>query len=482
MKTEPMKHQVEGVKRLRENPEFYAMGCEQGTGKTWMLLADAEAQFLQGRINGLLVVAPKGVHINWVTREIPTHLECPVRAGYWLAGAGKRHMNKLTALLKRNDGVLTVLAMNVDAFNTPKGRAFAERFLRLYACMFVVDESQRIKSPQAKRTKAITHLGMLAESRRISSGTLVPNSPADLFSQYSFLRTGLLGTTSYRSFVAEYCELLPPEHKLIREIIAKNKGRGGVPQIVARDRNGNPKYKNLDKLSKLIAPYTYRVLKKDCLDLPDKIYKTHPFQLQPSQRKLYDKIKEEMRFERGDGEIDLFTALTIINKLQQITSGFILVDGEAAELVGAKPRLDALRTLLEDAEGSVIIWARFVEEIRQIEKLASEIGPTATYYGATKDKDRELAVDGFQSGEFRFLVANKAASTGLTLTAADENIYYSTSFDWEERSQSEDRSHRKGTTKRVVYTDLVAMDTIDERIATVLQNKEEVSAQILDFA
>ena len=483
MKTKPMKHQEKGVQLLEANPITYALGCEQGTGKTWMLLADAESQFKRGFINGVLVIAPKGVHVNWVTREIPIHMSTPVRTAIWSSGAGKKQRAKIDKINKPDAaGVLDIFTINIDAINTPKGRACAWNFLRNHKAMMIVDESQRIKSPHAKRTGHVRAMGVDAVSRRISSGTLIPNSPADLFSQFSFLEPGLIGTTSYRSFVAEYCELLPAHHALVREIIAKSKGRGGVPQIVARDKEGNPKYKNLEKLSKIIAPYTYRVLKSDCLDLPEKIYKIQPFELSPAQRRMYGSLKKDLRWERGDGEVDIFTALTIINKLQQVTSGFILVDGLPADLENGKARMDALRELLEDADGQVIIWARFREELKQIAALARKYGDTVEYHGGTKGKDREKAIDDFQNGRARFFVANPAAAgTGLTLTAAENVIYYSCSFNLEERLQSEDRSHRIGTKGNVIYTDIVGVDTIDEKIATALQRKEAVAAQIMEW-
>lgn len=478
MKTEPMDHQKLGRKLLRDNPEYYALGAEQGTGKTWMLLDDAERQFETGMIAGLLVIAPKGVHTNWIIREIPTHLSVPVVAEFWLSGAGKRHMSRLEKLLRtdREDG-LAVLAMNVDAINTKKGYEFATKFLRTFKSMIVVDESQRIKNPQAKRTKKVWSLAPFSVSRRIASGTLVANSPMDLFGQYQFLNGGLLGTTSFRAFVAEFSELLPAHHPMVQEIASKSRG---VPQIVKRDREGRPMYRNLDKLSKLIAPYTFRVLKKDCLDLPEKIYQTHVFELTPSQRRLYDSVKEEMRYERDDGDVDIFTALTLINKLRQVTSGFIIVDGEATELREAKPRMDALKSLVEDTEGQIIIWASFREELRQIGELLSDY-EVVQYHGGTKTKDREQAVDDFQNGRARIFLANPAAAgTGLTLTAANTAIYYSCSYNFEERSQSEDRCHRIGTKKPVLYIDLMARNTIDERIANALQTKAETAFQILD--
>lgn len=481
MKTSPMKHQVVGAAALRAAPEFFALGAEQGTGKTWMLLNDAEEQFNAGAIDALFVVAPKGVHTNWVRREIPKHLSVPTQATYWLSGGGKRRMAAVERLLRQDPGdELLVLAMNVDAVNTTSGFEVAKRFLKRYRCMMVVDESQRIKNPAAGRTKRVHTLGEMAVSRRIASGTLVANNPLDLFSQYEFLRPGLLGTTSYRAFTAEFAELLPDNHALVRQIKARSRGRGS-PQVIKRDAEGAPVFRNIQKLRGLISPHTYRVLKKDCLDLPEKIYQTHYFELSASQRRLYESVKEEMRYHREDGSIDVFTALTAINKLRQVTSGFIMLDGEASAL-DASDRLAALRGVLEDVSGQVIVWASFREELAQISHALRDMG-VVQYHGGTSTADREEAVDAFQRGAegARVFVANPAAGgTGLTLTAASTVVYYSNSFSLEERVQSEDRCHRIGTRKPVVYIDLVAQDTIDERIAAALQSKSLVAGQVLD--
>jgi SNF2 family DNA or RNA helicase len=481
MKTTPMKHQVEGERLLLAAPEFFALGAEQGTGKTWMLLNDAEHQFNAGRINGLFVIAPKGVHVNWVRREIPSHMSVPNRARYWLSGSGVKHKRKMEQVFYAEPGELAVLTMNVDAVNTKAGKETAERFLKRYNAMFVIDESQRIKTPTAKRTKAIIELSKLAVSRRIASGTLVANSPLDLFSQYEFLQPGLLGTRSFRAFTAEYAELLPPDNPLVQTIRQRSRARG-TPQVVAKNPDGRPKFRNLGKLHNIISPHTYRVLKEDCLDLPEKIYTTQYFELSAAQRRVYERVKSELRYERDDGEIDTFTALTLINKLRQITSGFIMVDGEATSLREAGPRLSALKEIVADNDGQLIIWASFREEIRQIYSMLVDMEiPTVTYYGDTSDADREAAIDDFQSGAARVFIGHPAAAgTGLTLTAASTVVYYSCSYSLEQRLQSEDRAHRIGVKHNVVYIDLAARDTIDEQIANALQSKKGVAAEVLD--
>lgn len=485
MKTEPMKHQLEGRARLRENPRFFALAAEQGTGKTWMLLDDAEHQFETGRIQALLVVAPKGVHTNWVRREIPQHLSVPVVSDHWVSGASARRKKRRERLLRLQDqGALVVFAINIDALNTKDGKAYAERFLHCYETMMVVDESSRIKNPSAGRTKACIDLGKLAKSRRIASGTMLSQGPLDVFSQFEFLapRGKLLGTSSYRAFVAEFAELLPDNHHLVRHAASKSRG-GFAPQLVRTDEaTGQPIYRNLDKLQNLMAPYTFRVLKKDCLDLPDKIYKTVYYELEPGQRKVYDIAAEELRYERDNGDIDKYTALTKCTKLQQIASGWIKTDAGLEPVSKGNPRLALLKEVLEDVDGQFIVWAVYRHEIEQIAEALAAAGISCVqYHGGVGDSDREAAVDAFQAGEARAFLGNaQAGGIGLTLTAASTAIYYSNGFSLEIRLQSEDRCHRIGTKKSVLYIDLAAVDTIDERVAAALQAKANVASAVLD--
>lgn len=483
MKTKPMQHQLIGLDFLFRNFSYAALGAEQGTGKTWMLLADAERAFNAGMIQGLLVIAPKGVHTNWVRREIPMHLEAPCQAEYWLSGAGAKKRAKIDRLLRMDPGEkLAVLIMNVDAVNTNDGHALCQKFLSTFKTMMVIDESQRIKNPSAKRTKRILALRERAVSRRIASGTLVANTPMDLFGQYEFLRPGLLGTTSYRAFVAQYAQLLPDHHPLVAEIRSRTRG-GPSPQVIKRDQQGQPQYQNLDRLRALMGRVTYRVLKRDCLDLPEKIYQTLYFELIPSQRRLYKQLSEDKSYVRDDGDIDIFNALTLIGKLRQVTSGFIMVDGQAQrlDLDAAAPRMELLLSVVEDCDEQIVVWAAYREEIEQISRALAEYGKVVQYHGGTSNADREHAVDAFQRGEARFFVSNQSAGgTGLTLTAGTTVVYYSNTQSLEERLQSEDRCHRIGTKTNVRYIDLVAEETVDERIAHSLQSKQFVASYILD--
>lgn len=485
-----MKQQLEALRRMNGR-KGYGLLMEQGTGKTWTLLADAERLYATGAIDALLVIAPKGVHTNWVRREIPAHMDVPHIARAWRSGAGKRELARLEELFSPRElgeqNPMRIFAINIDALNTGPGLKFAQRFLRATRAMIVVDESSRIKTPNSRRTQAVMALRQLAEYARIATGTPITNAPMDIFAQLEFLESGLLGTTSFRSFTAEYAELVDltdvtDEDYFRNSRMLKNNPRLAHAQLVKKDADGAPRWRNLDKLQRLLEPHTYRVLKRDCLDLPEKIFQTHYFELEPQQQRAYALMQEEHRVELVEGEILSVSKLAAIGKLQQITSGFVLQeDNEPHYVSEGNPRLSALLDVIEDAPGKVIVWAKFKEELRAIAAaLRADKHEVVEYHGGIGREDRELAVDAFQHGTARVFVGQpRSGGIGLTLTAAESVIYYSNEYSLETRLQSEDRAHRIGTTRHVVYTDLVATDTIDERIAAVLQRKASVAATIL---
>jgi SNF2 family DNA or RNA helicase len=506
MKTKPMAHQTEALKRMARHDEiyrpkygesFFALHMEMGTGKTFVFLARAEQLFKAGKIDGLLIIAPRGVHTNWVLREIPQHLAVSYTARCWRTGAGKREREQTAEVAERSkkekaackevlkkNGKLRILAMNIDAICTKDGFELAKKFCQTFKVMIVMDESTRIKNENTERHKAAQALGRYVTYRYEGTGMPVTNKPHDLFGQFEWLQPGLLGTTSYRAFVAEYSVLLNAQDDwAFKKMIEKNP-RMRYAQIVKKDDvTGKPIYRNLDKLNKLIAPHAYRVLKKECMDLPDKVFKQVYFELTPKQRAAYKTMEDDYRYQMEDGTIQGIERLNVVPKLQQITSGFILAkDGSTIYVEDDNPRLKALKDLLENFEDKkVIIWAWFKEEIRAIAALCEAMGrKPVQYHGSIGDKDRDRAIDAFQSGAADTFVGNQASGgIGLTLTAASDTIYYSNNFNLEHRAQSEDRNHRKGQKNQVTYYDIIAEDTVDDTISLALQTKTNLVAEVL---
>jgi SNF2 family DNA or RNA helicase len=486
MKTRPMSQQLTALARL-EGKRNFALLMEMGTGKTWTALADAERCYIGNKIDALLIIAPNGVHTNWIRREIPDHLEVPTVCYEWKGNpTSKKAKADLDKLYKSYDGAapLRVFAINIEAVNTKAGHEALEEFLRCFRVMMVVDESTRIKNPKSKRSEKVLELGKLATARRILTGQPLTKSPIDLFNQFEFLKSGLLGTTSYRAFVSEHAVLLDPRSPQMAAIVKKLGPKAAYAQIVKTDANGNKIWKNLDKLSELIAPHSFRIRKDDCLDLPPKVYKTVFFDLDPKQRQVYDLMKEDYHYVDVNNMMDRsFQAIAARTKLKQVTSGFVNIEGEP-QLIDAKtnPRMAAFKEIIEDIDGQFIVWAMYKEEIRQIVAALEEAGISSVqYHGEVGKEDRVKAIDAFQSGNVQAFVGHaQAGGIGVTLTAASKAIYYSCSFDNELRRQSEDRCHRIGTKKSVLYIDLVAEDTIDEDVVRSLNMKDLVADQVID--
>ena len=242
-------------------------------------------------------------------------------------------------------------------------------------------------------------------------------------------------------------------------------------------------YRNLDVLEKIIKSFSFRVRKEDCLDLPDKIYQKRIVTLGKEQGDLYSQLKKEARAIIEDKEISYNNKLTEIIRLSQVTAGFINSDdGEVKDLKNAK--MDELLNIIEETEGKVIIWANWVHTLETIIKiLKKKFGEESTVanYGAVSAKDREEAVDLFQTNKnTRFFVSNpQTGGYGLTLTKASTVIYFSNNYDLEQRQQSEDRAHRIGQKNNVLYIDIIAKNTIDEFIIKALNKKIKLSAQTL---
>ena len=492
-KTKPYLHQFDCLNRFGKR-DYFALTSEMGTGKTWIIINNIADLWAEGECDSALVLAPNGVHTNWVMIELPKHMPdwCNYRVAAWFSAPKRQEVAALDALHKPDGkGQLRILTMNHEALQTKRGMEFAKRFCATSGkLMIVADESDAFKNPSSIRTKNLMALKRYSTKRRIMTGTPVDQAPFDLFSQYSFLDEFLLGTTSYYAFKSEYSEILHDGHPLLEAIKKKLAKKGGAnrraPQIVARDSEGQPKYRNLDRLHKLIAPHTFRVLKKDCLDLPEKIYKNVFFDMTKEQRAAYQKAKNELRLTLA-GEDTPFNRLAAAVKLSQITSGYYLHPNadEPVRIPGGSPKLDAMAARVAAAiQGGekVIVWARYRVEIEDIVQRLREDGIACVqYHGGTKRGDRTKAIEEFERGSAQVFVGNQqAGGTGITLVAASCVIYFSNDFRLRNRRQSEDRSHRIGQKRAVVYYNLAARGTIDESVIRVLARKAEVADAVVD--
>jgi len=465
-KTKPYAHQITALEKSW-NKEVFAYFMEMGTGKSKVLIDNIAMLYDKGKINGALIVAPKGVYQNWYNGEIPTHLPEHIdkKVVLWKALINQKQQLQLNTLFESGED-LHILIMNVEALSTKKGIDFAAKFIRTHQTLMAIDESTTIKNPDAKRTKSIVSLGINAKYRRILTGSPVTKSPLDLYKQCEFLDPWLLGHSSYYTFRTRYAVMR-----------TANFGGRSVQLVVG--------YKNLAELSSKLEPFSYRCLKEDCLDLPDYIYTKRIIQLTPEQKKIYSTMKE-IALAQLDGKVmTTATALVQLMRLHQITCGhFTADDGTIKEI--KNERISALLDILEEVENKAVIWAHYRHDIASIIKaVESKFGKESyvTYYGDTSNEDRQKAIEEIQdpNSKVRFIIGTpQTGGYGITLTGANTMIYYSNGYDLEKRIQSEARINRAGQTRKMTYIDIQCEDTVDEKIVKALVKKMDIANQIMN--
>jgi SNF2 family DNA or RNA helicase len=469
-KTKGFNHQNEDFEWAKEMDAF-GLFWEPGLGKTKEVLDVAAYRHLRGDIDGLFILAPNGVHRNWISDEVPVHLSDQVRADglVWYSGRSrsKEQQNEEEWLL--NHKGLAIAVMGYDGFaRTDNGKDFAKRFLTKRRCMFVLDEAELIKNPSGQRSKLVRGAAKFARLRAILTGTPISNSPFDIYAPMMFLDENFWkkrGIGKYSEFQSYFA--------IINQISHAGKTWKKIE-----------KYRDLDRLREWIKEITSRRIKEDCLDLPEKLYSKRYFELTPKQRLAYERLKRDyyLQLESGE-EVTALLAIVRLIRFAQITSNYIPADNaeEDAPLVPIdeekNPRLDLLEETVENLEHQGIVWARFQNDFVQIQNRLGD--RCRTYYGRTSEKDRIRNIEGFKRGDFQFFVANPATiGRGVTLVNAKTVVYYNNSFRLVDRLQSEDRAHRIGQNDKVQYIDLVAQQTVDEKIVSSLRDKYDIAAYV----
>ena len=462
-KTKPFNHQLKAFNISKDRDE-YGLLFEQGCGKTKVIIDNARYLFDRDKIRSLVVIAPNGVHDNWVDDELPIHMAGDYYAMAWRSSFNKTQ-RKLWDKIKELKDTLTIFAFNVETFTSEKNKQELLDILNSRDCMLAIDESQKIKTPSAKRTKFLARTARcFAKYRRILTGTPVTKGAEDFYTQLMFLNPNILGITAFSGFKNRYCVMGGWEGK----------------QIVS--------YRNIEELQEKVENYSMRVLKKDCLDLPEKLYQFTPFDLSKKQMELIDQIKKdgvaELKGLKSDAMI-LEHAMTRITKIQQIANGYLIEtdnDGKIHEIVppNKNPRLLKLKETLHQIESKVVIWTKYRYDVNIISNILPK-GSFVRYTGAESQDERKENKKRFMEDincDY-FLVNLQAGATGLTLTAAHYNIYYNNSYDLELRLQSEDRTHRIGTVNNVIYNDFIANKTPERKIINALKKKKSISDLIL---
>lgn len=448
VKTKPYKHQDDAF-QVGVAADQSALLMEQGTGKTLSAIGVAGYRFQKDQVKKLLVVAPLSVIPVW-HNEFQKHADYPYRL---LDLTKKDNDQRKLDLTFSSPGRLLVALINYES----TWRCI-DLLLKWKPDMIVVDESQKIKNGRAKQSKAMFKLGDQTTYKLILTGTPITQGPLDTWSQYRFLNPDIFGRR-YISF---------------RDRYATMGGYGGY-QVLG--------YKNLEELARKAHSIAFRVTKAEALDLPETTDQELFVKLSSETMDIYEQMEEDFMVKFSDTEVATAPIiLTQLLRLQQITGGFLPTEDKVVkEFDSAK--LNALKDLLEDLPSNkkVVIFARFVPEIEAIRKVSQSLGRNpVTLYGATKDRGQ--VVSDFQDDPTvkDIIIQIQTGGLGITLTAADTAIFYSTTFSFADYDQAKARLHRIGQRNPVTYIHILAEGTVDADVLQILKDKGDMATQIVD--
>lgn len=433
----PMDHQTKTAEFLVLHPRAFCFNS-MGTGKTSAALWASEYLRQRNYVGKVLIVSPISVMNVWVNEAFGT---LPHRNITLLTGKREKRIELL-------QGQPDTCVINFD------GVVSIEKELAKWKPdLIIVDEGSAYCNPQNKRYKALK--GILKPETRlwILTGTPTPNAPTDAY--------GLIKLVCPTR--------IPASFKLFQETLMQQRGPyKWIPRPGATER-----------VLELMQP-AVRFTKEQCLDLPPVTYNDRMCSMSPEQSKVFADVKAKMRHEDDEVEISAVNAAVKLLKLQQIMCGVVKDDDGNPVYLDAKPRLDLVEELVEEADGKVIIFVPFIYSMHMVVNHLSKRWTTELVNGEVSKNQRDDIFNRFQnSNEPRVLVAHpKVAAHGLTLTAANTVIWYAPIFSIEQYEQGNARVDRKGQTSPVsIYH--IFCHAVEAQIYKVLQTKSSLQGKLL---
>ncbi len=450
-KIKPYPYQLRALELLLRKLRF-ALLMEMGLGKTKVMIdLHCILNSSMGNTKPFLIVCPKSLIYNW-EKEYGTHDWAAIKT-FSLLGSQKKKEKVLAEAAEAGPCVMFVNFEGIDNIVKP--------LLKLNLACIIFDESTKIKNYRSKRSKQCKKLSGNSDRSYILTGNVSPNGPLDVYNQFAVLDHDLLGFYSFIAFKHRYA------------VLGGWKGK----EVVS--------YMNQDELRDKIHLVSFMVEKKQVMkDLPDKMYQAVEVDLQGDQKKAYAQMKDDAIMQIKQHRLTAPVVLAKLTRLSQITGGF--VNDEEKNLLAFKPnaKMEALRDVVAGLpkDRKFIIWARFIPELLAVQKLLDEFKiKSELFYGKTSEQKRREIIGQFQDTEsdLRAIVGQvETGGYGHTLTEAWYVIYYSNSYSYGDRIQSEDRAHRIGLKHPVQYIDIVARSTIDRAIQAALKMKKDLGAML----
>ncbi|URA07034.1 DNA helicase [Xanthomonas phage Elanor] len=466
------KHQQDEWDRHRDD-DARALLWQMRTGKTKSVLDLACYRFEKGDITGMLVLAPNGVHVNWVRRQLPIHMweGIDYLSHAWQASESHKpgHAASLDRCLRATPKQLAVLAVNSESIIHDKPSKLIAKFLKAHKgkVMLVVDESHDFRSPGSKRTKRARSLKKYARVKRILTGTTVSNSPLAAYSQFELLADHALGFATFGEFESNFAYYV------------QEKTKGG------RSYDRLDHYRNLDDLQELISRWSSVVLREDVDDMPELLMDPRTILLPDTMTAQYKALLKDLILELEDGgEVEAVDGGARLIKLQQLISGWVIdSDGNVRDLVTDEenPRLQGMLEDVQESDRKCIVWCKFREDIRRVVRAINGAGlKCVEYHGNVHSQaKRQEAIDLFNNDPSVkvFVGQPKAGGAGLDLSAADVILWYSHTFDLIERDQANERATQIGG-KTVTIRDYITPTSVDEYILANLESKRSIAESL----
>jgi len=522
--TQPFSHQLEGFERFKDE-RFFAMFWDMGTGKSKVTIDIAAHKFLTKQCDRMLVVAPNYVHAQWINEQFPLHCPVPYNGFVWRTKSTEAYMNDLFRFLEAtsDSSKLHCLAVHLEAFQYDKIEPVLRRFMSGHSTFVTVDEASRIKNPDAKSVKRLSSIVRRHETHRsVLTGTPMAKSPVDVWSLYDFLTPGYIGCT-YTAFkhrhaimtkrrvelkaknktvyvdaviderlftfvkrdirkIKEQQNFAPLRYEQHEELARKSHLNEGDVKLI-EESPVFVRFKNVEQLRIQVSPITSSVLKKDCLDLPEKQYQEVILELPKEYKKILRDMQKYAVAVYGEKELTIQHKAALQIRALQVSGGFFahLRDSytgndvnkyDTVAISGPNPKLDYILNDLEElGDQQFLVFAVFTDEIELLSRKLGEAVSIGVLSGATPHSERHDIVERFKAGELQGVVANpEVAGYGLNFQNASVQYWYSRNYRTEARLQAEDRSHRIGIAKSPVYKDLLYDTKFEKQV--LASNKE----------
>ncbi len=457
IRTKLMKHQKMIVEFCRDK-KYSAIFADYGTGKTLCALRLID---ILPRMRKILVVSSKTAILSTWPDEIRKHSNFKY---VHLLGYPRKKIQMLRLGLRHSYMAETSYASDVSAptiflINFDGVRNIASILQEIGFDMVIVDESTKIKSPRALRTKVLWSITRHARRRIIMTGFPITEHLGEIYSQIKFLDMGETFGNSYYAFLDKYFY------------------KAGFKRILRRN--------SAKKIFKLISPFTVRV-NNDVLNLPPKVYQQKLLEPTKQQRELFESLKEYFQLELGKVKIDTEYIFALINKSLQICDGFVQDDKGNLEVIETE-KDRALIDLVDDIDpykNKILIWAIFRFSIKKIRRIFKKIYGNDikihTLTGATLDVNKVVKDFQYKKRHNILIATQKKAAESITLTNCKYAIYYSNSFSNDLRQNSEARIRRKGSEKHksIIYTDLVLNNSIEGLVYECLRKKTSLIKEL----